>query len=109
MNWSIQYLPEVEKDINGLSPKRQKLVRKAIEKASQPPLPQNEGGYGKPLGNQRGMNLTNLLKLKLRGEGLRIIYKLVRTETQMLVVVVGVREDEEVYRTAYSRKRKYNL
>lgn len=109
MNWSIEYLPEVKKDMKDLSRQRQNLVTKLLERASQNPLPQNEGGYGKPLGNKRGLNLTNLLKLKLRGEGLRIIYKLVRTETQMIVVVVGVREDEEVYQTADSRKRKYNL
>lgn len=109
MNWSIEYLPEVEKDMNRLSPQRQKLARKAIYKTRENPLPQNEGGYGKPLGSKYGLNLTNLLKIKLRGEGLRIVYKLVRTESQMVVVVVGVRDDEEVYKSAYSRRKKYNL
>ncbi len=70
---------------------------KAINKVKENPLPQNEGGYGKPLGNKHGLNLTNLLKIKLRGEGIRIVYKLVRTETQMLIIVIGVREDEEGY------------
>ena len=95
MSWSVVYLPEAEKDILALARNRQLLVNKAIKKVKQNPLPQSEGGYGKPLGHKQGTNLTNFLKIKLRGAGIRIVYKLVRTDRQMLVVVVGVREDEE--------------
>ena len=42
-------------------------------------------------------------------EGIRVVYKLIRTETKMLVVVVGVREDEEVYEIAQRRRIKYDL
>ena len=80
-----------------------------IQKVQQNPLPSNEGGYGKPLGKKRSRNLTNCLKIKLLREGLRVIYKLERTETRMLVIVVGVRADEEVYDIAVSRMKKYNL
>ena len=58
---------------------------------------QSEGGSGKPLGNKSGNNLTGLLKVKLKKEGLRIVYKLIRTENIMYVLVVGVRSDNEVY------------
>ena len=68
-----------------------------------------EGGYGKPLGNKHGANLTNMLKIKLRVEEIRVVYKLIRTETKMLVVVVGVREDEEVFEIAQRRRMKYGL
>jgi mRNA interferase RelE/StbE len=60
----------------------------------------NEGGYGKPLGNKGGTDLTGFLKIKLRGSGLRVVYKLVHTESEMLIVVVGARADNEVYETA---------
>ena len=109
MSWSVVYLPEAEKDILALARNRQLLVNKAIKKVKQNPLPQSEGGYGKPLGHKQGTNLTNFLKIKLRGAGIRIVYKLVRTDRQMLVVVVGVREDEEVYEIAAKRKNIYNL
>ena len=109
MSWSVVYLPEAEKDIRALARNRQLLVNKAIKKVKQNPLPQSEGGYGKPLGHKQGTNLTNFLKIKLRGAGIRIVYKLVRTDRQMLVVVVGVREDEEVYEIAAKRKNLYNL
>ncbi|MBR1560324.1 MAG: type II toxin-antitoxin system RelE/ParE family toxin [Clostridia bacterium] len=109
MSWAVQFLPEAERDMNGLSRPQQAMVRKAIEKVRENPLPQSEGGYGKPLGHKRGFDLTNLMKIKLRGAGLRVVYKLIRTETQMLVIVVGVREDEEVYALAHARRTKNHL
>ena len=109
MSWEIIYLPEVEKDYENLNHRQQLIVDKSITKVKENPLPQNEGGYGKPLGHKLGRNLTGYLKIKLRGEGIRIVYKLMRTETKMLVIVIGIREDEEVYEIAQRRIKKYNL
>ena len=109
MSWEIIYLPEVEKDYENLHHRQQLIVDKSITKVQENPLPQNEGGYGKPLGHKLGRNLTGYLKIKLRGEGIRIVYKLMRTETKMLVVVIGIREDEEVYEIAQRRIKKHNL
>ena len=109
MNWKVEYLPEADKDLDSLTRHQQILVKKAIKRVQGNPLPQSEGGYGKPLGHKHGLNLTNLLKIKLRGEGIRIVYKLIRTQTQMLIVVVGVREDDEVYGIAQRRRDKHNL
>lgn len=44
----------------------------------QNPLPESESGYG-------------------NGAGLRIVYQLIRCSDHMLVAVIGVREDDEVY------------
>lgn len=109
MSWEVRYLPEAAKDIASLARHQQLLVDKAIKKVKQNPLPQNEGGYGKPLGHSSGTNLTGLLKIKLRAEGIHIVYKLLRTETQMLIVVVGVREDNEVYELAEHRRKQHEL
>ena len=109
MNWEVDYLPEAREDIHHLDRSKQIIVNKAIKKVKQNPLPQTEGGLGKPLGNKLGINLTTLLKIKLRGEGIRIVYKLVRTDTKMLIVVVGAREDEEVYRIAQRRLISHNV
>ena len=109
MIWQVRYLPEAEKDMRALARNQQLTVRKAIEKGKENPLPQSEGGYGKPLGSKQGVNLTGFLKIKLRGEGLRIVYQLIRNSGQMLVVVIGVREDEEVYQIAKKRKDRYQL
>ena len=109
MNWIVKYLPEAEKDLLALARNQQILVIKAIKKVKENPLPQSEGGYGKPLGHKGGTNLTNFLKIKLRGAGIRIVYKLIRTESEMLIVVIGVREDDEVYELAAKRKLKKDL
>ena len=109
MNWDLDYLPEARKDIRDLARNQQIVVQKAIKRVKTNPLPQSEGGYGKPPGHKHGTNLTNLLKIKLRGEGIRVVYKLIRIETKMLVLVVGVREDEEVYEIAQRRQLKHGL
>jgi len=109
MIWEVDYLPEARKDIKNLDRSKQIMVEKAIKKVKTNPLPQSEGGYGKPLGNKRENALIGFLKIKLRSEGIRIVYKLIRTETRMLIVVVGIREDEEVYDIASRRRRKYTL
>lgn len=109
MSWELQYLPEVQKDMEHLSRSQLLVVRKAINKVKANPLPQNEGGYGKPLGHKHSKNLTGFLKVKLRSQGIRIVYKLIRTDTKLLIVVVGMREDEAVYEIAKKRIEKYNL
>lgn len=109
MNWTIVYLPEVKKDLQALSQTQRILIRKALDRVKINPLPESEGGYGKPLGKRGNTNLTNFLKIKLRGAGLRIVYRLIRQEGQMLVVVVGVREDSEVYDEAQKRIKRHQL
>jgi len=67
------------------------------------PLPQTEGGYGKPLGNRNNTKLAGYLKIKLKKYGLRVVYKLVRENHLMKVIVISVRADDEVYLTAQKR------
>ena len=75
MSWKVEYLPEAEKDLKGLDGSQRNLVLKAIKKVQQNPLPVDEQGYGKPLGNHNSTNLAGLLKIKLRSAGLRIVYE----------------------------------
>ena len=109
MNWTLEFLPEARKDMRQLDGSQARKVAKAINKTQSNPLPRSEGGYGIELGNKGGVNLTGCCEIKLRGEGLRAIYKLIRTQSEMIVIVVGVREDEEVYDIACERMRKYKL
>ena len=109
MSWTVSYLPEAVDDLRALDGSQRILVRKAIQKVSTNPLPKAEGGYGTPLGNRSQANLTGFLKVKLRSAGLRIVYRLIRHEGQMLVLVIGVREDSEVYQDAKKRINKHEL
>lgn len=99
--WQVEYLPEAVEDFDSLDHSQQLLVFKAINKVSQNPLPQAEGGYGKPLRSP----LTGLLKIKLRGAGLRVVYKLERTGSRMVIVVISIRDDGVVYDLAAKRNK----
>ncbi len=109
MNWSLEFLPETRKDMRKLDGSQSRKVAKAIDKTRTNPLPRSEGGYGIELGNKGGINLAGCCEIKLRGEGLRVIYKLMCIETKMIVIVIGVREDEDVYNEASKRMKKYRL
>lgn len=61
------------------------------------PLPQAEGGYGKPLGNKSGTNLAGYCKINLLKLGLRVVCKVVRENGIMKIIVVSARTDDEVY------------
>lgn len=109
MNWILEFLPEAEKDLKKLDGNERLFVAKAIKKVLQNPVSIYEGGYGKPLGNKTGTDLTRFYKIKLRGAELRIVYKIIKTPDTMLVVVVGARADDEVYETAEKRSSKHDL
>ena len=84
-------------------------VKKFDEKVSQNPLSVREGGYGKPLGNKSGTNLTNLMKIKFRDLGIRVVYKVERVGKVMKIIVVSARTDEQVYNEAAKRRDRYDL
>ena len=100
MTWEIVFLDEAIKDMKRLDHSIQVQVIKGIQKVSQNPLPQRDGGYGKPLGNKPGSDLTNLLKIKFRSIGIRVVYKLEATESLMKIIIISTRTDEQVYKEA---------
>ncbi|UTC66660.1 MULTISPECIES: type II toxin-antitoxin system RelE/ParE family toxin [unclassified Treponema] len=102
--WKIKYHPDAEKDLKKLDDSVKKIVLKGIIKVSENPLPQSEGGYGKPLGNKNKNNLTHLLKIKYKKIGIRVVYKLFRTKNEMYILVISARADNEVYNLAGKRK-----
>ena len=96
MTWEIEFLEEAEKDMKKLDHSAQIQVLKGIMKVSKNPLPAEEDGYGKPLGNKSGTNLTNLLKIKFRDLGIRVVYKIERLNGVMKIIVVSARTDENI-------------
>lgn len=108
MSWTVEFLEEAKRDITHLDNSARIQVLKGIKKVSQNPLPTFEGGYGKPLGNKQGYNLTGLLKIKFRNLGIRVVYKIERSDTVMKIIVVSARTDDQVYKEAAKRRRKLN-
>ncbi|MDD6081491.1 MAG: type II toxin-antitoxin system RelE/ParE family toxin [Oscillospiraceae bacterium] len=109
MSWEVEYLPEANQDLKNLDGSQRQLVLKAIKKVQQNPISIYEGGYGKPLGNKNGSDLSGFLKVKLKNAGLRVVYKVVRQDDKMLIIVIGARADEEVYGIAQKRILDNNL
>ena len=107
--WELSFLPEAREDLRALDGSQRIRVVKAITKVQSNPLPSSEGGYGKPLGNKRLSQLSGLMKVKLKSDGIRIVYKLERIEHAMRIVVIGVRSDDAVYREAQKRRESHGL
>lgn len=106
MTWEIKYHPLAKEELAKLDGSIRKIVLKGIIKVSANPIPQSEGGYGKPLGNKGGNDLTGLLKIKYRDIGIRVVYKLLENEKthEMYILVISARADNEVYDLAGNRK-----
>ena len=103
MAWDISYHKKAEDDLAALDKPVSARVIKAINKVSQNPLPQSEGGYGKPLGNKQSSKLAGCMKIKLKSLGIRVVYQLIRTDSVMKIVIISVRDDDEVYKEAERR------
>ena len=105
MKYSIEYRNEVWEDLKEFNPAQRRQIEKSIEKFSENPLPKSEGGYGNPLGNKGGKNLTGLCKIKFKKLGVRVVYKLIRVGKIMQVIVIAARADDEVYEIAAKRNK----
>ena len=102
MSWSIEYTKAALNDLKKLDPYNRKLILKAIEKTAERPLPPPDG-IGKPLGNHSDTKLSGYYKIKFRDLGYRIVYGLIMKDSVMEVIIISVRNDEEVYKEAERR------
>lgn len=105
MSWKIEYHKEAKKDLKKLDHSQRLNVLKAIEKVSQNPVSKYEGGYGKPLSNNKDTKLAGYFKIKLLKLGIRVVYDLVKHNETMKIVVISVRADDAVYKLAEKRIR----
>ena len=103
MMWSVEYIPKAIKDLERLDNSQRLVVLKGIKKVSQNPLPDYEGGYGKPLGNHGNSKLAGYMKIKMKKLGLRVVYKVIRENSVMRVIIIAVHDDEAVYEMAEDR------
>jgi len=105
MEWKIEYISDALKDLSRLDPYNRRLILKAIEKTSKRPLPPPDG-IGKPLGNHTSSRLSGYYKIKLRTLGYRVVYELVRQDNIMKIIIISLRDDNEVYKEAERRIRQ---
>jgi len=103
MVWTVEYTKEAVHDLKSLDRTQQLVVLKSIKKVSANPLPNTEGGYGKPLGNQLTSQLAGYMKIKIKKSGLRVVYALERKGNVMRIIIISVRDEETVYKMAQKR------
>lgn len=102
MSWKIEYIKEAQRDLKRLDPYNRKLILKAIAKTAERPLPPPDG-IGKPLGNHASSRLSGFFKIKIKDLGYRVVYQLIREGSTMRIIVISVRDDDEVYKEAERR------
>ncbi len=105
-NWKIKISKEAEKDFDNIDGSVKKQVLAGILKVSKAPLPAPDG-YGKPLGNKGGNNLTGFFKIKYRDIGIRVVYTLALDKKIMNIVVISERDDQYCYDLAAKMYEKY--
>lgn len=101
--WSVRLSREAEEDFLKFDSKQQSQIKRAVDKFSLNPLPKSEGGYGNPLHGE----LAGYFKIKLVNAGIRVLYTLKRRKNRMIVVLIGMRRDDEVYEIALERLQKF--
>ena len=103
MNYKVLFTEFSKADLKELDASVAIVVKRMIDKVSTNPLPKSEGGYGEPLGHKHGNNLTGCCKIKLVKHGVRVVYKLIREDGAMKIIVIAARADNEVYDIAAAR------
>ena len=105
--WIYELSDDAKADFSKFDGSQKKYILALLKKLEENPLPRQNGGYGHPLGNNNETgNLSGYLKLKARGCGIRIVYRLIIEDQLSKVIVIGMREDKDVYKTAVKRIQK---
>lgn len=104
--WPIKIADEAIKEFQKLDGSIKKQVLAGIVKVAGAPLP-SPNGYGKPLGNKNGNNLTGFFKIKYRNIGIRVVYTLVLDKGIMNVLVISERDDNYCYELASKLYQRY--
>jgi len=95
--WQVKIHPlVVTEDFRALPPSQQKIILAAIRKK----LSLDPESYGRPLvGEFKGY-------WRLRVGQYRVVYKIFKDQILVLVIKIGIRTDDRIYRELFARLRK---
>ena len=95
MSYKLKFLPTALKEWKKLDNSIQSQFKKKVkERLEEPHLPASQlSGFEKHY------------KIKLRASGYRLVYEVVDNELYVLVIAVGKRDKNAVYRNASGRKK----
>jgi len=106
MSWTAKAILEAKKSLDKFDKSLKIQIIAGINKVAANPLPKPVG-YGKPLGNKGGNNLTGFFKIKYKGIGIRVVYSLVPDKNIMNILVISPRDDDFCYKLAGEIYKKY--
>jgi mRNA interferase RelE/StbE len=97
--FEVVFIEEAKKDYKKLDGSIKKLVNVALAK-----MEERAAELGEDLTSKHGVNLIGCRKIKFRKAGIRIVYRIVGDKAEIAeIIIVGKREDNEVYQEAYKR------
>lgn len=97
--FEVVFIEDAKKDYRKLDGSVKKLVNIAIAK-----MQERADELGEDLTNRHGVNLIGCRKIKFRKAGIRMVYRIVGDKAEIAeIIVVGKREDNEVYKMAHKR------
>src|SRR3972149_414091 len=97
MAYKVEFLPEAAREFDGLDGSLKKVAAKQIEKLTERPE------LGEPLGKRMGIDLTGYRKIYFGKKAYRIVYEIQRHKLVILIIGIGKREREEIYREVARR------
>jgi mRNA interferase RelE/StbE len=100
MAYKVEFLPEAAREFDALNGSLKKIAAKQIDKL--PDRPE----LGEPLGKRMGIDLTGYRKIYFGKKGYRIVYEVRKQRLVILIIGIGKREREEIYREVSDRLRK---
>ena len=100
MAYKIEFLPEAAREFDALDGSLRKVAAKQIEKLTDRPE------LGEPLGKRMGIDLTGYRKIYFGKKAYRIVYEVQQRKLIVLIIGIGKREREEIYREGARRLRQ---
>lgn len=96
---NLDFFDEAIEDYNSLDGSQKVVVMKALEK-----IAENGQNLGEPLRNTNTSNLSGYRKVKIKREGIRIVYSITNSKVDITqIITIGNRADSEVYEEAHKR------
>lgn len=93
MSYKLRISEDAEKEWNTLDkPIREQFKKKLSKRLASPRVEKD-----------RLSGTRNIYKIKLRSSGFRLVYRVYDNEVEILVIVVGKRERNRVYKAASKR------
>lgn len=96
MTYNLEFLPKALKEWEAIDKSIKEQFKKKLAERLENPHNQKDklGGF------------DNIYKIKLRTVGYRLAYEVKDTEIVVLVLAVGIRDKDKIYKTLFERVKK---